>query len=302
MRIALKVDCDTFEGTRDGIPNLLRLFDALGVRATFFFSLGPDRSGRALLRVFTRKGFLRKMLRSKAPSLYGPRTLFSGTLLPAPIIGEKCRGQIRSVAAAGHETGGHAWDHVGWHDRLPRWDPGRIRTEYGRLWNAYEGIFGSRPRATAAAGWTVTDDYLAVRESFPLDYTSDTRGGEPFLPRFGSVASSIPEIPTTLPTLDELLGDRRFETAGDLERHYVGLAASERCSVHSVHTEVEGGKYLGFFENLIRAWQAEGARFVALEEIAAELRAASGRPPGKRIAPVTLPGRGGTVAAGFETS
>src|SRR5439155_9400430 len=84
LRIALKVDCDTAEGTKRGIPRLLRLFEELGIRATFFFSLGPDRSGRAILRVFTRKGFLAKMLRSRAPSLYPMRTLLSGTILPAP--------------------------------------------------------------------------------------------------------------------------------------------------------------------------------------------------------------------------
>ena len=67
-RVALKVDCDTYEGTRDGIPRLLEIFAARGIRATFFFTLGPDRSGVALRRIFTRKGFLAKMIRSRAPS------------------------------------------------------------------------------------------------------------------------------------------------------------------------------------------------------------------------------------------
>ena len=40
-RIALKVDCDTYEGTKAGLPNLLRLFDRLGIRASFYFTLGP---------------------------------------------------------------------------------------------------------------------------------------------------------------------------------------------------------------------------------------------------------------------
>ena len=66
-RVALKVDCDTLEGTREGVPRLLEIFAARGIRATFFFTLGPDRSGVAVRRVFTRKGFLRKMIRSRAP-------------------------------------------------------------------------------------------------------------------------------------------------------------------------------------------------------------------------------------------
>ena len=87
--VALKVDCDTYLGTRDGIPRLLDILGSRGIRATFFFTLGPDRSGVAVRRVFTRKGFLKKMLRSRAPSLYPLRTMLSGTLLPAPRIGER---------------------------------------------------------------------------------------------------------------------------------------------------------------------------------------------------------------------
>ena len=150
LRVALKVDCDTALGTRDGIPRLLALFDRKKIRATFFFSLGPDRSGRAALRVFTRKGFLKKMLRSRAPSLYPIRTMLSGTLLPAPAIGRACRDAIRSVAAAGHETGVHAWDHVGWHDGLPKWARERVAGEYRKLHEEYRAIFGTT--ATADCG------------------------------------------------------------------------------------------------------------------------------------------------------
>ena len=86
------MDCDTFEGTRDGIPRLLKMFAERSIRATFFFTLGPDRSGVALRRIFTRPGFLAKIIRSRAASLYPVRTMLSGTLLPAPLIGARCSG------------------------------------------------------------------------------------------------------------------------------------------------------------------------------------------------------------------
>ena len=41
----------------EGVPNLARLLDKYGARATFLFSLGPDPTGWALRRVF-RPGFL----------------------------------------------------------------------------------------------------------------------------------------------------------------------------------------------------------------------------------------------------
>jgi len=296
LRIALKVDCDTAEGTRQGIPRLLELFDRKGIRATFFFSLGPDNSGRAALRVFTRKGFLRKMLRSRATSLYPLRTMLSGTLLPAPVIGRSCRAEILSVAAAGHETGLHAWDHVAWHDGLPRWKPERVATEYRRLHDAYADIFGTQARASACPGWTVSESYLAEREKYPLFYTSDTRDGDPFVPLVGGARSAIPEIPSTLPTLDEKLGDPALAAGDALRAHFAGAASGD--AVHSIHTEVEGGPYLEWFGNLIDDWKSRGAAFVPLETLAGEARARLSTLPARAIVPITLPGRGGVVSSG----
>ena len=81
--IALKVDVDTYVGTRDGVPQLLEILERFGIKATFYFSLGPDNSGKAIRRLF-RKGFLKKMIRTRAPSMYGLRTMLYGTILPAP--------------------------------------------------------------------------------------------------------------------------------------------------------------------------------------------------------------------------
>jgi undecaprenyl phosphate-alpha-L-ara4FN deformylase len=299
VRIALKVDCDTARGTREGIPRLLALLDRHGIRATFFFSLGPDRSGRAALRVFTRKGFLRKMLRSRAPSLYGVRTMLSGTLLPAPVIGRACREEIRSVAAAGHETGVHAWDHVSWHDRLDRWSRERIASEYARLHEAYAEIFGRPARASAAPGWTVNAAYLSVREERDLAYTSDTRGGPPFLPATGGGASRIPEIPSTLPTLDEMLGSPELPDADSLRARFATIPPAGETAVHTIHTEVEGGPYLGWFDGLLRAWKDRGARFETLGGIAEGIARQTPTLPVREVARITLPGRGGTVASGW---
>src|SRR5512137_2265873 len=107
--MALKVDVDTFIGTRDGVPRLLETLDRFAIKATFYFSLGPDNSGKAIRRIF-RKGFLRTMLRTRASSMYGLRTILYGILLPSPYIGERLPDRIRAVEEAGHEVGIHCWD------------------------------------------------------------------------------------------------------------------------------------------------------------------------------------------------
>ena len=292
-RVALKVDCDTFLGTRDGLPNLLRTFDRMRIRASFFFTLGPDRSGRAIFRVFTRAGFLKKMLRSGAASMYPKRTMMYGTLLPAPRIGRRIPGLIRSVGDAGHEVGVHGWDHIRWHDRATRMREDEAEREYGAAHAEFARIFGRRALASAAPGWQAGYATLAVQEHFALDYASNTRLGAPFHPAAGDRRFETLEIPTTLPTWDETYNAEGWGTGSELIARY--RAAVQGTEVHSIHTEVEATALLPLFEQQLDAWRADGVGFVTLEEIAREVRAAPGAIPVRRIVPIVLPGRAGTV-------
>src|SRR5450432_3402780 len=113
--IGLKVDVDTLRGTREGVPRLVALFETLGINATFYFSVGPDNTGRAMRRVF-RKGFAQKVARTSVLKHYGLKTLLYGVLLPGPHIGRSGGAEMRSVHEAGFEVGLHTYDHVRWQD------------------------------------------------------------------------------------------------------------------------------------------------------------------------------------------
>jgi peptidoglycan/xylan/chitin deacetylase (PgdA/CDA1 family) len=294
-RIALKVDCDTFEGTKSGLPKLLQLLDRFQIRASFFFTLGPDRSGRAIVRVFTRKGFLKKMLRSRALSLYGPKTALYGTLLPAPYIGNRLAGVIRSVGDAGHEVGVHAWDHIRWHDRLDRLSESEVARDYGLAHTEFARIFGRRASSSAAPGWHTTATSLAVQDRYDLLYASNTRGGAPFFPEAAGHRFRTLEIPTTLPTWDETLNAPEFpDEAAFIDYYRRAVVGTE---VHSIHTEVEANALLPLFARQLEAWRADGVRFVTLEEIARETLASPERIPTRRIVRTTLPGRAGEITA-----
>jgi peptidoglycan/xylan/chitin deacetylase (PgdA/CDA1 family) len=296
-RVALKVDCDTYVGTREGVPRLLDLFARAGIRATFFFTFGPDRSGVAARRFFTRTGFLKKMLRSRAGSLYGLKTALYGTLLPAPIIGEHCAREMASVAAAGHETGVHAWDHVGWHDGLDRWPVAKVREQAGRAHAAYERLFGKPARASAAAGWAVTAASLTDEQERRLLYTSNTRGGAPFFPEIGGRVFATIEIPSTLPTLDETLAWERLSSDEQQRAFFCG--AVRGTEVHTIHAEVEGRSKLALFAEILDGWARAGVAFVTLEDLAAEALARRDAVPVRTLTRTTLPGRAGTVATGW---
>src|SRR5580658_946359 len=148
-RIGLKVDVDTLRGTREGVPRLVSLFKKHAVGATFYFSVGPDHTGRAMRRVF-RKGFAQKVARTSVIKHYGLKTLLYGVLLPGPDIGREAGAEMRAVHEAGFEVGLHTYDHVRWQDFVASADAAWTRTEFERGMSAFERIFGFPARSHAA--------------------------------------------------------------------------------------------------------------------------------------------------------
>jgi peptidoglycan/xylan/chitin deacetylase (PgdA/CDA1 family) len=289
--VALKVDVDTYMGTREGVPKLLEILNSAGIRATFYFSLGPDNSGKAIRRIFTRKGFLKKMLRTGAPSAYGLKTMLYGTLLPPPMIGSAFPDILLQTAALGHETGIHCWDHVKWHDLLP-WMPKKtVAMEMGRAFALYEQIMGQRPKTTAAPGWTVTSDSLEIQDALQLAYCSDSRGTAPFYPVWNNRRFATLQIPTTWATMDELIGENGI-TVENINDHYLSCL-KPGLNVHTIHAELEGGVLASRFVDLLQRLKTRGVRFITLAEAAAEHGAHAME---SAIAMGELPGRAGLVA------
>lgn len=289
--VAIKVDVDTYAGTRDGVPRLLDLMDEAGIKATFYFSMGPDNSGKAIRRIFTRKGFLQKMLRTGAPGVYGIRTMLYGTLLPAPQIAASFPEVLRETAARGHETGVHCWDHVLWHDYLPRMNESQVAAQLGRGVKLFEEIIGHPPTTTAAPGWTVSANSLACQDSLNLAYCSDSRGYAPFYPVFAGKRYRTLQIPSTFPTLDEILGANGI-TADNVNDLYLSML-KDGLNVHTIHAEMEGGVMADSFRDLLARMKDAGARFVTLAEAAAACRASAPEAP---LSMGELPGRAGDVA------
>lgn len=266
MRLALKVDVDTLRGSQQGIPALLRLFDEFGVRATFLFSLGPDHTGRALKRVF-RPGFLAKVGRTSVTSHYGIKTLLYGTLLPGPHIGKRCAAILQQVRTAGHEVGVHCYDHVKWQDYVARRDAAWTRREMQRALDAFRRIFDMPARVHGAAGWQINAHALAFEAGTGLAYASDTRGTHAFLPVMEGRTFDCPQLPTTLSTLDELIGrdaineDNVHETV-----HAASRAPVPDGHVYTLHAELEGMKLLPVMRRLLERWQADGMAVGAMQD------------------------------------
>jgi peptidoglycan/xylan/chitin deacetylase (PgdA/CDA1 family) len=312
-QLALKIDVDTYRGTREGVPRLVEILQRYKAQATFFFSLGPDHTGRAIKRVF-RPGFLGKVSRTSVVEHYGIKTLLYGTLLPAPDIGKKCADILRMVRVAGFEVGIHCYDHIRWQDYVANKDAEWTRRELQCAVDRYTEIFGEAPHAHAAAGWQMNRHALRLMQRFGFKYSSDTRGTHPFIPTWQAEIIACPQLPTTLPTLDELM-NRDGITLDNIAQHILKLtaeppangrvAAQQRgthrrtpcgCTghVYTLHAELEGGKWLPIFEQLLQGWQAQGYELVSLQQYLQGLDVAA--LPRCEVVMREMEGRVGTLA------
>jgi peptidoglycan/xylan/chitin deacetylase (PgdA/CDA1 family) len=267
MLLALKVDVDTFRGTRDGAPALLQLLRKHEAAATFLWSLGRDHTGRAVRRVL-RPGFLQKVQRTSVVKHYGLRTLLYGTLLPGPDIGRRGRSVMQSVRDEGFEVGIHTWDHIRWQDGVVGADAAWTQAEMLRACERFTDIFKADPKVHGAAGWQMNVHALRLTQRFNFDYASDSRGIYPFLPVWNGELIRCPQFPTTLPTLDELIGRDGIDET-NVADHLLALTEEPQddFQVFTLHAELEGMLLIPVFEQLLIGWKAQGWELVSMRTL-----------------------------------
>lgn len=284
--VGLRVDVDTYRGTRDGVPELLATLDARKCFASFFFSVGPDNMGRHLWRLANPK-FLIKMLRSNAASLYGWDILLRGLLWPGPNIGNAFPDVLRNTLDAGHEVGLHAWDHHAWQMRLYGMSCAEIDEQVQRGLHAMQEILGTRPACSAAAGWICNDEALRAKERAGMQFNSDCRGWSIFRPIVDGIPLA-PQIPVTLPTYDEAIG-RNGVTDSNYNNFILDQVRIGEVNVLTVHAEVEGIEKNWLFREFLDESERRRIRFVPLRELLPDV---TDIPFGK-IETGQLPGRAG---------
>lgn len=305
--ITLKIDVDTYRGTREGVPNLVRILKQHRANATFLFSLGPDHTGWALRRAF-RPGFFKKVSRTSVVEHYGLKTLMYGVLLPAPDIGLECAAEMRAVQQAGFECGIHTWDHVLWQDNVRAANAAWTQRQMLQSCERFRAIFGHQPATHGAAGWQMNPHAFAQLDAFGMAYASDARAmlnesGALIDPDTGPyrlqiAGKTLPciQMPTTLPTLDEMLGrtiDGKVITLSNIADTLLKLTQSPRDHVYTLHAELEGQKLAPIFEQLLSGWQAQGYDCISMAQLHQKFKGVT--LPVRALNWAELPGRSGQL-------
>lgn len=289
-----KVDVDTDKGTQVGVPNLVRLFKKHQVAASFFFSLGPDNTGKQIRRLF-QPGFFKKVSRTNVLKLYGLRTLLYGTLLKAPQIAKNHAAVLQQVKAEGFEVGLHCYDHFEWQDYLHDMTEQEVIEEYQKGIAIFKTVFDALPLGTAAPGWQTNAYSLQVYDDLDLLYSSDTRGFMPFFPSIEGQSFRTLQLPTTLPTLDELLGNPTYPES-KINEHYLELLQSDYPNIHTIHAEIEGMSKQNLLEDLIVKLKARNVEFLSLEAYARRCLQHSDTIPFCQLVQKPFEGRAGVLA------
>lgn len=296
--LVLKVDVDTYRGTKEGVPRLVELFQKHQVGATFLMSLGPDHTGWALKRIF-RPGFFQKVQRTSVLEHYGLKTLMYGVLWPAPHIGRSCATEMRAVRDAGFEVGIHSYDHVYWQDSVATKDRDWTEREMLKAAQTFEEIFGEPAQTHGAAGWQMNEHAYRWLERFK--YASDGRGESPFYPVFFDTQMKCLQMPTTLPTMDELLGTFSSALGGvevtpeNIEKVLLSLTREEKEFGHvfTLHAELEGQKLRPAFERFIVGLKNQGYELLNMKDYFKRLD--KSKVPAARVEYRSIAGRAGAL-------
>jgi undecaprenyl phosphate-alpha-L-ara4FN deformylase len=202
---------------------------------------------------------------------------------------------MRAVRDADFEVGIHCYNHYRWQDYVQTMSLAEVREEFVAARTEFLRIFGGEAQTAGAAGWQSNARSREVYERAGLLYASDTRGTSPFFPRVDGRVFDTLEIPSTLPTFDELMGRPEYPDDA-IADHYMSLLRDDRVNVFTLHAEIEGLGRRELFRDLLTACKRKRVKYVRLDEYARDLLANRAAIPvcDQVLAPID--GRTGLVA------
>ena len=254
-RIALRIDVPGY-AARAALPLLVDVLRARNARASFVFALGTDWLGRSLTR--------------------------------------HCAGTLKQVRDACFDLGTYGWHPGQWVKRIEHADSQWTGAQLDRMTQSFAKVFEMPPTLHAAPGWRSNPHALRLTQRLGFACASDTRGRHPFIPVWNGEIVRCPQIPVTLPQLDELIASPRQDPA-DIVGTLLGLTANPPLLGHVF--SLEAGKALArqpeIVSQLLDGWGEQGYEVISVQDLADSL--VVDKLSRHEVVTGKVPGRNGTV-------
>jgi len=288
--LGLIITVSTAKGAERGVANLLEILKKYNLHATFLLNIGVDRRGRKMRNLFN-IDYLKKVLRTKSYQVYSLSTALNGFLKPGVQM-KKWIPLFKKLHDHHHEVGIYAYDATYWEEQIHDSPESDIRFEINKALMRFKEIFNFSAKVTGAPNFQTHHLVCKIQDDSDFLYATDTRGISPFYPHHHLKTYQTLQLPTTLPTLDELLGMPDFSLE-NCQNHYLDLITSNEYNVMTIRAEWEGATYLQWFESFIKLCIEKNITIMPLKNFIPLLKDV----PVCELIQITLPGRPEKVAA-----
>lgn len=245
----LRVDVDTFEGLKLGIPKVVDFALKQECSVTIYLSLGKYATGRNLFRIIKNKEITGKRIPSWKRN--HPKSIIRGLLLPPRGIRDK---EIKKLQEYNTEKlvefHPHGYNHVNWSKSFSGLSYEKTEENVKLLIEEYTKIFGQKPIANAAPNFQINKHYFHLLKKEKFSFSSDLYHPVPVNLQFKCSENQkksfqIPQLPVTETSIEEFILQgktpnqikkeykKRFEECVDLGKEYICLY------VHSIFEPVK---------------------------------------------------------------
>lgn len=204
--ICIRVDIDTHNGLKKGIPKILDILKKYSISATFYCVMGSDTMGQHIKR-FKNPEYWKRIFKInpiKFIKNYNIKSFFYGTILKGPQVVEGNEKILNEIINKGHQLGIHGYNHCEWADNIYSASSEWIREDIEKAYLKFHEILKFYPETFAAPNWRSNEKVFKVEEEFNFKFVSDMRGYSPFYPDVNCKKFKILQIPATLPCFHEV--------------------------------------------------------------------------------------------------
>lgn len=273
--LCIRFDIDTPTCLNEGVPRLLDMTERLGIRCTYFLSVGRavSRWG-ALERIVTRS-------RARTPRAAGFSALqklgaprYAMLALLNPMIGRAAPALVERLSRTS-EVGLHGGrNHDTWQHGAHTWPRQRLEEEldWALDWLVAQGI---QPSGFSSPGWNEPPGIVALLRARGFRYRADCygarlRGGAEEAPGFFNLATNLVGEPGGVAYLEHMRA-RGLSDAEIRDAFRARLLEIGDDAVLYDHPYYAGLQGVGLLEDLVGVARDEGFELVTMAEMAGRL-------------------------------